>query len=562
MRLLAFSDWGIQPIEDILRIAENLKPDFVVYCGDHTSRFKEKDKNYLSILASKTKQKKVLVVLGNDDVNIENTLKSVDVSEVKKEDMLRILRNHLEHRKIRPNHKDVMQPVNQNTRMNIGISPKRTENNSAQILAGDGIYNLHQNSFIFQDYAFIGLGGQLGTAFFAEIKAPPLNHHLSDNIAEEAYQVVKDYLNSQLTKVGKDKKIVFVSHAPPYGILDIGLRLGQNHVGSRALREFIEENNVLLTVCGHCHLFGGRAETLGSGLVINCASHDYGEKSNKEDGIYEGNYAIVDIENSSVSYKLCKNNPSLGSLVKLNQVGLRRIQHMLDAGIKSLEDVCEINRKLLESLPGSSKSHADMWIKQAKAIQHGNFEVIDSKRLIQLLDMENPTYLDIETDLGGNKVWLIGIYNERKGEFLQFFEKDKEDKLLHDFSNYVMKNNCSLICYAGSYFDRDVVKNSMRKHGIEIPLSVEECRDAGIEIQYSVVGPFKGFKLKDIGKMIGHQWRQPDMDGLVVGAQYTSYLLDKKEPDWNKLLEYNEDDVKAVREVVNWIKNMQDHEVK
>lgn len=360
-------------------------------------------------------------------------------------------------------------------------------------------------------------------------------------------------------KVGKDKRIVFVSHAPPYGILDIGFRLGQNHVGSRALREFIEENNVILTVCGHCHLFGGRAKALGSGLVINCASHDYGEKSNKEDGIYEGNYAIVDIENSSVSYELCKNNPTLGSLVKLNQVGLRRIQHMLDVGIKSLEDICEKNRKLLESLPGSSKSHADRWIKQAKAIQHGNFEVIDSKRL--MLDMENPTYLDIETDLGGNKVWLIGIYNERRGEFLQFFEKDREDKLLQDFSNYVIKNNCSLICYGGNYFDRDVVKNSMRKHGIEIPLSVEKCRDVGIDIQYSVVGHFKGFKLKDMGKMIGHQWRHPDLDGLEVGAQYTSYLLDKKEPDWNKLLEYNEDDVKAVLEVVKWIKNIQNEKV-
>ncbi len=564
MRLLTFSDWGIQPIGDILRIAENLKPDFAVYCGDHTSRFKEKDKNYLSILASMTRQKKILVVLGNDDVMIENTMKSVHVSygnENTKEDILGILRNLREDRKTHPDHKGMMRPIDQNTRLNICLSLKQAENTSAQVLSEDGIYNLHQKPFIFQDYAFIGLGGQLGTAFFAEIKAPPLHHRLSEKAYEEAYQIVKDYIYEQLAEVGKNKKIVIVSHAPPYGVLDIGLRLGQNHVGSRALREFIEENNVLLTLCGHCHLFGGRAEKLGSGFVINCASHDYGEGGNKEEGIYEGNYAIIDIQDSRVSYELYKNNPSLGDLVKLNQVGQRRIQHMQNVGIKSLEDVSENNRKLLESLPGSSKWCADMWIKQAKAIQSGKFEVFDRKRLNPLLGIENPAYFDIETDLGGRKVWLIGIYNEKNGEFRQFFEKDKEDKLLLDFSNYVIKNNCSLVCYGGNYFDRDVIKKSMREHGIKIPISIEVCRDIGVDIQYSVVGPFKGFKLKDVGKMIGCQWRHQGLDGLVVGAQYTSYLLDRQEPDWSKLLEYNEDDVSAVREVAKWIKNIQNEDV-
>jgi Icc-related predicted phosphoesterase len=565
MRLLAFSDWGIQPIEDILHIAENLKPDFAVYCGDHTSRFKEKDKNYLSILASMTKQKKVLVVLGNDDVlydnAIENTMKSVHVSygdENTKENILKILKTLREHQKTRLNHKGTKLPVNQNTRLNICISPKQTESTSAQVLSGDGIYNLHQKPFIFQDYAFIGLGGQLGTAFFAEIKAPPLflPHHSSEKRDEEAYQVVKGYLDTQLAKVEKDKKIIIISHAPPYGVLDIGLRLGQNHIGSRALRDFIEGNKVALALCGHCHLFGGRAEQLGTGYVINCASHDYGERNDKEEGIYDGNYAVIEIQDSRVSYELCKNNPSLGCMTKLNQVGPRRIQHMLDAGIRSLEDVSEQNRKTIESLPGSSKWHADMWIRQVKAIQSGKFEVFDRKRLIPLLGIENPAYFDIETDLGGRKIWLIGIYNERKGEFLQFFEKDREDKLLQDFSQYVIKNNCSLICYGGNYFDRDVVKNSMREHGIKIPEYIEQCRDAGIDIQLSVAGPFKGFKLKDMGKMIGYQWRHPDLDGLEVGAQYTSYLLDRKEPDWNRLLEYNEDDVMAVKRVVKWLNSL------
>lgn len=47
-----------------------------------------------------------------------------------------------------------------------------------------------------------------------------------------------------------DKNTIFLTHAPPYGILDDVLGV---HAGSRAVRRIIEEKKPLVNVCGHIH---------------------------------------------------------------------------------------------------------------------------------------------------------------------------------------------------------------------------------------------------------------------------------------------------------------------
>lgn len=47
-----------------------------------------------------------------------------------------------------------------------------------------------------------------------------------------------------------DGKTIFLTHAPPYGILDDVLGV---HAGSRAVRRMIEEKKPLVNVCGHIH---------------------------------------------------------------------------------------------------------------------------------------------------------------------------------------------------------------------------------------------------------------------------------------------------------------------
>ncbi len=67
---------------------------------------------------------------------------------------------------------------------------------------------------------------------------------------------------------------VFVPHAPPFGTSVDTLRSGE-HVGSTAVREFIERHQPDLTICGHIHEARGE-DLLGRTRIINCGPAGHG----------------------------------------------------------------------------------------------------------------------------------------------------------------------------------------------------------------------------------------------------------------------------------------------
>ncbi len=76
---------------------------------------------------------------------------------------------------------------------------------------------------------------------------------------------------------------IFVPHAPPYNTSLDRTYAGKN-VGSRAVREFIEEHQPDLTICGHIHEAWGQ-DSIGTTVIVNCGQ------------VGKGRYAVVDINN-------------------------------------------------------------------------------------------------------------------------------------------------------------------------------------------------------------------------------------------------------------------------
>jgi Icc-related predicted phosphoesterase len=71
-----------------------------------------------------------------------------------------------------------------------------------------------------------------------------------------------------------DKKIVLISHKPPYGTQDkifIGM-----HGGSKDLREIVEKYKPFLVLCGHIHEDPGFSK-IGETVVVNCSMGKRGE---------------------------------------------------------------------------------------------------------------------------------------------------------------------------------------------------------------------------------------------------------------------------------------------
>ncbi len=91
-----------------------------------------------------------------------------------------------------------------------------------------------------------------------------------------------------------DEADILVSHSPPKGIVDLSNYHGGGHVGSEAVRRWIEEKQPLLSLHGHIHEARGFGK-LGRTTVVNPGSE-------AEHGALL--FAVIDVDGEKVEVKL------------------------------------------------------------------------------------------------------------------------------------------------------------------------------------------------------------------------------------------------------------------
>lgn len=142
-------------------------------------------------------------------------------------------------------------------------------------------------------------------------------------------------------KAVKGKTAIVLSHTPPYGTLDLGIRFadpkeGAEHIGSRALRKFVEKTKPALVVCGHCHSQGRLFSSIGRTHVLNIASHDSPGSA--------GNFAVVDIDskgNFGINFYNTDELIPLDSLFNVHGVGPSVNLALSEVGIKTIDQLIE-----------------------------------------------------------------------------------------------------------------------------------------------------------------------------------------------------------------------------
>ena len=108
---------------------------------------------------------------------------------------------------------------------------------------------LHGNGVEIQGRLFYGLGGGIPKTPFGS-----WSWDLTENQAEN---LLKDCPGNA----------ILISHSPPKGILDKS-SFGM-HLGSKAVKHFIEEKSPELLICGHIHESSGKTKRVGKTMVIN-----------------------------------------------------------------------------------------------------------------------------------------------------------------------------------------------------------------------------------------------------------------------------------------------------
>jgi len=128
-------------------------------------------------------------------------------------------------------------------------------------------------------YTVCGLGGSLP----APVKTPT--------------EFTEEQLAARLRKLAaqSDTPDIAVIHQPPANSKLDAVRSG-GHVGSGAVREFLEQSNALVCLTGHIHESVG-IDTIGATKAVNPGA------------ARNGHYALIEIEDRTVTISLKKTNP-------------------------------------------------------------------------------------------------------------------------------------------------------------------------------------------------------------------------------------------------------------
>jgi predicted RecB family nuclease len=239
------------------------------------------------------------------------------------------------------------------------------------------------------------------------------------------------------------------------------------------------------------------------------------------------------------------------SLQYLQGCGAWRAKKLNSLGVYSLADLLDCDDSLLKQVPGVFDWHIKRWRFHAQLL-------LDNKSFVQEKPPDKDTfvYYDIETDLGGHLIWLIGVYNPTNDEFKYFLAKNPRDEkqLLTDFETYLRDNGSKTLCsYSTTYFDRRVVCNRLIAHSFKQPyFDTTDEVDLGVFVKKNLYAKLENYKLRTIGDFFGYPWaHKHDINGFDVAWRYMRYQRDKTyKIDWTILLEYNRDDVLVLPHII------------
>jgi hypothetical protein len=154
----------------------------------------------------------------------------------------------------------------------------RRECGTLLVVAGNMDLPEHDDMFFQMGLSINGHGRIIGdTGFFGVSGAPHSKLKTPYEISEERILALA---RSGYDDVKEARVKIFVPHAPPYGTRVDIVHAGF-HVGSTAVREFVEDHPVDAVVCGHIHESRGM-DAIDTTRIVNCGQAG------------QGHYAFID----------------------------------------------------------------------------------------------------------------------------------------------------------------------------------------------------------------------------------------------------------------------------
>ncbi len=491
MKILAFSDWRIQPLEMIINLVETHKPDAILYAGDDLDRFIPLDKSLLLKTSShllKLNYPDLEPVLSKQNKLLTQKFKKFIQEHFQSNDILQKLEIPFYY--VNGNDEFVLYTDGTYyTRIHNGdfyINGKRyaiteTPKRKITIKEVNPFYFLPDDIEIDTDEDFeIDALSDSETGIYAPISPSFGNFAVRKNRKRiTVFGCECEFgLKSKIKSKPKEYADIYLSHLPPLGLLDLSVRFGLNHIGSKKLLDSIRKYHPKLVICGHSHMWGGISEKIGDTLVVNVSSQD-------RDPSY-GNYALIDTDDWSVEIKTVEEK-TMRTIRGLSSIR-RNLKDVIISTHKERRDT-DINEALsnINSFIISEKLEGMEKIEKLGVDTKRVKERIKSLRwkkpkIIKKITI-NPdkhAFVDVETGRANGpepgQLWLIGLWYN--GDLRQFLFP----KMKRDFLKYLRQNQItSLVSWTG--YDRKALRSVLPRANITF---IDACqRTSNCVIWYS-----------------------------------------------------------------------------
>lgn len=242
----------------------------------------------------------------------------------------------------------------------------------------------------------------------------------------------------------------------------------------------------------------------------------------------------------------------------LNRVWRQEVHRLERVGIKTISELAAFSVTELQRLaPDVSPARLEIMRDQAVAIKEQRHIIRQS---VVFPEARTELFFDIESDPLRDFDYLFGVLVVENGkeQYHAFFaaSPEKEGEMWREFVSFI-ERHLDVPVYHYGWFEQEVVQRFMAKYGISA-LAKEALERNMMDVlevlRPAVVFPLSFYSLKDIAAYLGFRWRSDDASGANSVLWFEEWLKKKQQKMMQKILEYNEDDVRATYHLKRWLK--------
>lgn len=236
---------------------------------------------------------------------------------------------------------------------------------------------------------------------------------------------------------------------------------------------------------------------------------------------------------------------------RLYEIGIRTVHDMAGADVNELQS--KLEDWTFDKIVRFSNQAKSLVTREPKILRKPIFP-----------EVAHEVYFDIESDPTRDIDYLLGFLVKSKAEAFDgkpkydyFLAKSKEEEpeIWKKFLDFLSGLD-DFVIYHYAYYERQVFDRLALKYGaptLLISKFKENTIDLHLKLVDTAVLPLYFYGLKDVAGYLGYKWDNPHAGGAESVVWYNDWLDKKDNAILERILKYNEDDVRATLLIKEWL---------